>query len=295
MTVNPAGRPAAAARPARLRVGVVGAGRAGSALAAAFARAGHEVVAATTSSRTFPLLPDVPRLPADEVAASCSLLVITVPDDTLPGLVRGLAVTGAISPGQFVLHASGRYGLDVLAPAAVAGALPIALHPAMTFTGQDTDLERIDGVAIAVTAANELRIVGEALAVELGGEPVFIPESVRPLWHAALTHGANHLVTLVGQATDLLTAAGVDDPARVLTPLLSAALEGALRHGDAALTGPVSRGDAATISAHVEVLADSPVLPAYAAMVRATAERAADTGRIGAAARDAVLAALADA
>jgi predicted short-subunit dehydrogenase-like oxidoreductase (DUF2520 family) len=284
-----------AARPARLGVGIVGAGRAGSALAAAFARAGHEVIAATTSSRTFPLLPDVPRLPADEVAASCGLLLLAVPDDTLPGLVRGLAVTGAIRPGQFVVHTSGRYGLDVLAPASVSGGLPIALHPAMTFTGQSTDLGRLDGVAIAVTATNELRIVGEALAVELGGEPVFIPESVRPLWHAALTHGANHLVTLVGQSADLLAAAGVEDPARVLAPLLEAALEGALRHGDAALTGPVSRGDAETVQAHVAVLAGHPVLPAYVAMARSTADRAAAAGRIGADARDAVLAALADA
>lgn len=292
MTANPV---APAARPARLRVGIVGAGRAGSALAAAFARAGHEVVAATTSSRAFPLLPDVPRLPADEVAGTCGLLLLTVPDDTLPGLVRGLAMTDAVRPGQFVVHASGRYGLDVLAPAAVIGALPIALHPAMTFTGQDTDLERIDGVAIAVTAPDELRVVGEALAVELGGEPVYVPESVRPLWHAALTHGANHLVTLVGQAGDLLSEAGVDEPARVLTPLLVAALEGALRRGDAALTGPVSRGDAATVRAHVHILAGNPVLPAYATLARATAERAAACGRIDADARDAVLAALADA
>lgn len=292
MTPSSAGRDAATSRPARLNVGVIGAGRAGSALAAAFARAGHHVVAATTSAHTFPLLPDVPRLPADEVAAAASLLLLTVPDDTLPGLVRGLAVTGGIRPGQFVVHVSGRFGLDVLAPASAAGGLPIALHPAMTFTGHVTDADRLGGVSIAVTAPAELRVVGEALAYELGGEPILLADELRPLWHAALTHGANHLVTLVGQASDLLRSAGVAEPSTVLGPLLSAALDGALTRGDAALTGPVSRGDAETVRAHLTTLVGTAAAPTYAALAQATADRAAASGRIDRGMQAALLAAL---
>ena len=292
---QPAVRSRASERPARLRVGIVGAGRAGSALGAAFDRAGHHVIAATTSSRTYPLLGqlgDLPRLPAAEVAAAVQLVVLAVPDDTLPDLVQGLAVTGAVRPGQLVLHVSGRYGLDVLRPASDLGALPIALHPAMTFTGGEADLARLTGTAIAVTAAAELRVVGEALAYELGGDPVFVPDELRTRWHAALSHGANHLVTLVGQCVDLLTSAGVERPDLVLGPLMSAALDNAVRQGDAALTGPVSRGDAGTVAAHVADLRGDPALDSYVALARATVERAARAGRLKPAAADAVRAAL---
>src|ERR1700736_2960923 len=98
----------------------------------------------------------------------------------------------------------------------------------------------------------------------------------RALYHAALASGANHLITLVVQAADLLRAAGVPDPARMLTPLLSAALDNALRLGDAGLTGPVARGDADTVADHIEVLRDaSPeALRAYVALARLTADRA---------------------
>ena len=88
----------------------------------------------------------------------------------------------------------------------------------------------------------------------MGGEPVFIPEEHRDLYHAALASAANHLVTLVAQAADLLRTAGVAEPARLLGPLLSASLDNALRFGDAGLTGPVARGDAATVAAHVAAL-----------------------------------------
>lgn len=270
-------------RPGRLAVGVVGAGRAGSALAAALGRAGHRVVAATPSSRSLPLLGDVSRVDAESVAAQADLLLLTVPDDALADLVRGLAATDALHTGQLVLHASGRHGLGVLTPASEVGALPLALHPAMTFSGEATDLDRLLGASIAVTAPEQLRPVGEVLALELGGEPIWVPEDLRPLWHAGLAHGANHLVTLVGQAVDLLSRAGVEQPQHVLAPLLTAALDNALRAGDQALTGPVVRGDAETVAAHLEVLTGDPARAAYLALARATADRALAAGRLRAA------------
>jgi predicted short-subunit dehydrogenase-like oxidoreductase (DUF2520 family) len=272
-------------------VGIVGAGRAGAAFAAALDRAGHRVVAATTASHSFPLLEafeGLPRLAAADVAAMSELLVLTVPDDTLPGLVHGLAVTGALRPGQIVVHAAGRYGLEVLAPATEAGALPIALHPAMTFSGTEADLARLADAVIAVTAPPEFRVVGEALAIELGGEPVFIPDELRVRWHTALAHGANHLVTLVGQCVDLLVSAGVEHPEHVLRPLLSAALENALREGDAALTGPVVRGDVGTVAAHLRELAGSSALESYLALAGATLTRATKAGRLPSVAATAV-------
>jgi predicted short-subunit dehydrogenase-like oxidoreductase (DUF2520 family) len=139
-----------------------------------------------------------------------------------------------------------------------------------------------------------LRPIAESLVVEMGGEPVWLPDAMRPLWHAALAHASNHLVTLVSSASDLLRAAGVEEPGRVLAPLLGAALDGALRAGDAALTGPVSRGDAGTVRAHLDVLAAvaPEVLPAYVAMARLTADRALAAGRLDANAAGDLLAVL---
>ena len=272
---------------ARLRVGVLGAGRVGAVLGAALVRAGHEVVAASGVSdasrrRIETLLPGVPVVSPDEVAATAQLLLVTVPDDALPDLVAGLAATGALSPGQLVAHTSGRHGLAVLQPAVAVGVLPLALHPVLPFTGTAIDLARLGGASFGVTAPEQLRPIAETLVLEIGSEPVWVPEEQRALWHAALAHGANHLVTLVASAADLLRSAGVEAPGQVLGPLLSAALDGSLRDGDAALTGPVSRGDAGTVRAHLEVLrrVAPEVVPAYVAMARLTADRALASGRL---------------
>ncbi|WP_030621716.1 Rossmann-like and DUF2520 domain-containing protein [Streptomyces sclerotialus] len=268
-------------RPARLTVGVVGAGRVGPALAASLQLAGHRPVAASGVSdasrrRAAALLPDVPLVPPEEVLARAELVLLTVPDDALPGLVAGLAETGAVRPGQLLVHTSGRFGAGVLDEATRAGALPLALHPAMTFTGTSVDVQRLAGCSFGVTAPEELRMAAEALVIEMGGEPEWIEEAARPLYHAALAIGANHLVTLVAQSLDLLRTAGVAAPDRMLGPLLGAALDNALRSGDAALTGPVARGDAGTVAAHVtELRKHSPqAVAGYLAMARTTADRA---------------------
>ena len=80
-------------------------------------------------------------------------------------------------------------------------------------------------------------------------------EEHRSLYHAGLAHGANHLVTLVSQAMELLSRAGADDPAAILRPLLEASLDNALTDGDAALTGPIVRGDVNTVRAHLAEIA----------------------------------------
>ncbi len=275
------------ARTSRLRIGVIGAGRVGSVLGRALADAGHTVVAASGVSRDSvrrarQLLPTANLLPADEVVAAADLILLAVPDDTLGGLVVGLAETGAWRAGQIVVHTSGAHGLAVLAPAAAVGVLPLAVHPVMTFTGREEDLDRLRGVSFGVTADDEHRPVAEALVLEMGGEPTWVPEHARPLYHAALAVGANHLVTLVNESLDLLRIAGVGRPEHLLAPLLQAALDNALRHGDAALTGPVARGDAGTVRRHLRELIDHAPgsVGAYVAMARRTADRAIASGRL---------------
>jgi predicted short-subunit dehydrogenase-like oxidoreductase (DUF2520 family) len=273
--------------PARLRVGIVGAGRVGAVLGAALTAAGHDVVAAAglstaSAERAARLLPGVPLLPADEVVAAADLVVLAVPDDSLAGLVSGLAETGVWRAGQLAFHTSGAHGLAVLAPAARAGVLPLALHPAMTFTGAPEDADRLTGAPFGVTSAPEHRPVAETLVLEMGGEPFFVAEADRGLYHAALVTGANHLVTLVAEAADLLRTAGVAEPGRVLTPLLTAALDNGLRRGDRGLTGPVSRGDVGTVRRHLDTLTERAPdsVAAYVALARRTTERALATGRL---------------
>lgn len=292
-------------RPGRLGVGVVGTGRVGAVLGSALRAAGHPVVAVSAISeqsreRAAALLPGVPVVDVPEVVRRAELVLLTVPDDVLADLVRGLADVGAWQLGQLVVHTSGRHGVEVLGPVRAAGAIPLALHPAMTFTGTSLDLARLEGCSFAVTAPAAVLPIGQALVVEIGGEPVVLDEGARPLYHAALAHGANHLVVLVAQAAQALAAAGVPDPGRVLGPLLEAALDGALRAevppgpdgvrgpgAVSALTGPVRRGDPGTVAEHLRVLRDLAArtgavdLPlTYAALARSATQRALAAGLV---------------
>jgi predicted short-subunit dehydrogenase-like oxidoreductase (DUF2520 family) len=165
-----------------------------------------------------------------------------------------------------------------------AGARPLAVHPVLPFSGTARDLAALPGASYGVTARPDDLPDAAALVGALGGEVVHVAEGNRALWHAALAHAANHLTALVASSADLLRAAGAEQPDRVLRPLLQAALDGALGGGSAALTGPVARGDAGTVRAHLAVLADvaPDVLPSYVAMARLTADRALDAGLLDA-------------
>lgn len=290
-----------AAGPPRLRVGIVGTGRVGAVLGAALRRAGHPVVAASAVSdvsrlRAEALLPGVPIRELPEVVRDADLVLVAVPDDALPGLVEGLAQTGNLCPGQFWLHPAGRYGTEVLDPVTQAGALPLAVHPVMSFTGTSVDLARLADCPFGVTAPNPLRPVAEALVVEMGGEPVWVPQEQRVLYHAALAYGSNYLITLVAQCVELLDCAGIEHARRLVGPLLGASLDNALRLGDQALTGPVARGDAASVAAHLAAIAEvsQDAADGYRALARVTAIRAVAAGLLPAAKAESLLEVLAD-
>ncbi|MCM6772805.1 DUF2520 domain-containing protein [Nocardia sp. CDC159] len=284
--------------PARLTVGIVSAGRVGSALGSALERAGHIVFGVSAISdasrqRARTRLPDSRILPAEQVAARSELLVLAVPDAELPGLVTGLATAGVVRPGTIVLHTSGANGIGVLAPLTERGARPLAVHPAMTFTGHDEDLARLGNACFGITAADEVGYaIAQSLVIEMGGEPVRVTEEHRALYHAALAHGSNHLVTLIVDAVaalrDALAGPGLlgqqlvdEQPGglaeRMLAPLASAALDNALRRGQAALTGPVARGDADAVAKHLRALTE--VDPRLAAGYRALSLRTAELAR----------------
>ena len=231
------------------------------------------------------LLPDVPLLSVEQIAERSELLILAVPDDELPGLVTYLASSGSITAGQILVHTSGRHGTEVLAPATALGAIGLAIHPAMTFTGMSVDLQRLNGTCFAVTGPAPFIPIAQALVVEMGGEPVHVAEADRTLYHAALAHAANHLVTILGQSQQMLASIGIEDPARYMGPLVRAAVDNALASGEGALTGPVARGDAGTVKAHLQALNEysehektGDITDSYAALAHATAKRAHNRG-----------------
>lgn len=269
------------------RVGVIGAGRVGAVFAAVLRAQGHEIVAVAAEStlsreRAHTLLPGVPICKPTEVARRSDLLLLTVPDDMLANVANMLVGAGAIKPGTRVVHTSGRHGLAAIDVVRTVGAHPMAVHPAMTFTGTEVDLGRLQGCVFGVTVEDADRDEAANLVKTLGGTPMWVAENNRTLYHAGMAHGANHLVTLVAQSMDLLARAGAADPASTLRPLLTAALDNALSQGDAALTGPIVRGDVNTVRAHVtDILESAPdTLPSYIAFARATADRAVMDGRL---------------
>ena len=283
-------------RPARLQVGIISAGRVGTALGVALERADHVVVACSAISRASRQraqrwLPDTPVAPPQEVAASAELLVLAVPDSELAGLVSGLAATSAVRPGTIVAHTSGANGIGILGPL-TPECIPLAIHPAMTFTGSDEDISRLPDTCFGVTAADGVGYaIGQSLVLEMGGEPFRVREEARVLYHAALAHAGNHVVTVLADALEALRAALrgnellgqqlVDDQPgglaeRIVGPLARAALENTLQRGQAALTGPVARGDAAAVADHLAALTevDPQLAEAYRVNALRTAQRA---------------------
>lgn len=256
-----------------IRIGVIGMGRVGPVVAAALRSGGHDVVAVSarteaSAERASLLLPGVPQLSQQKVVDSAEVVFLAVPDR----VVEPLADSLNWRPGQIAIHLSGALGLNVLESAALSGAVVASIHPVMTFQGLSLDATRLINAPMAVTAPPLALPLVEVLAAEIGGQPFVLDDSLKPRYHAALTHAANHLVTVVSQARDLLSDVGVDDPGAVLKPLTEAALQGALESGMAALTGPVERGDNDTVARHMVALNGTRVADTYRWLSRTTKE-----------------------
>lgn len=218
----------------RLGVGIIGAGRVGPVIGAALAGAGHALVGITAGSdrdRVEAILPGVPVLDADEIVRRSELVVIAVPHDELPSLVAGLAELDRWQIGQIVLHTDPAWGTDVLAPAAGRGAIPLAVHPAVTFTGSSMDLRQLQDAFAAVTAPAAVLPIAQALAVELGCEPVVVAEADRAAYGEAIATATAFSASVVRQSTSLLRSAGIEEPGRYLSALVHSAVDRALQDG----------------------------------------------------------------
>ena len=220
-------------KPGRLGVGVIGAGRVGTVVGAALARAGHALVGIhaigeNSKERAATMLPGVPLLEAPEIVERAELVVLAVPRDELEGLVTGFAEAGLWQQGQLVLHTDAQFGTEVLLPAVEQGAIPLAVHPAMSFTGTSIDTVGLQQAVCAVTAPAAVLPIGQALVVEMGSEPVVIEEGDRPAYAEAIATATEFSDSIVAQAAGMLAELGVERPGRVLGQVVRSSVESAL-------------------------------------------------------------------
>lgn len=250
------------------RVVIVGPGRVGRSFAVALRAAGYDIVAVI--GRADPLEP----------IANADLVIIAVPDAALGSVVRDVAALAA--PDALIVHTCGLEGLAVFAGRPRVG----CLHPATPISTRD---QTLTGVFFAVTS--DAAAAGPIASVinAVGGVAMSVADEDRARYHAALVHASNHLVALAADAASLL-----GDAHSALSPLLQQTVDNIATLGPAAaLTGPVSRGDAATVRAHLAAL-PAPIAASYRANARRALALAHESGRLTDAAAAAVLAVLDD-
>ena len=218
----------------RLDIGIIGAGRVGPVLAAGLAGAGHRIAGIATTSaagrdRVEALLGDSPILDIPSLLARSDLVILAIPSTEIAPLVRGLADAGHWRPGTLVAHTAPGLGVEVLLPAVERGAIPLAIHPAIVFTGTSLDLARLRDAVCAVTAPAPVLPIAQALVVELGAEPIIVAERDRAAYAEAVATATAFSASIVGQSVDLLASIGVERPAAVIAPLFRSTIDEALR------------------------------------------------------------------
>jgi predicted short-subunit dehydrogenase-like oxidoreductase (DUF2520 family) len=261
-------------------VSVVGCGRVGGAIGLALQRAGYTVAAAWSRSRAgrqrAHRILDVPVLddPA-EVAGAGDVVFVAVPDEAIAGVAEQLAP--GLRSRAFVLHTSGGTSVKALAAAAEAGARIASTHPLQTIPDAVHGADALHGAAVAVTCAQQDRLDVFRIARAWGGRPFLLADDAKPRYHAAAVFASNFVVGSVWAATALLRQVGVRDTTGALAPLLQSTVGNIVSHGpEKSLTGPIVRGDVATIRGHVEALTDAEpeVLDAYRCISKLTAHLA---------------------
>jgi len=241
------------------KVGFIGAGTVGTALAVRLSRKGYPVVAVSSRSQTSArklaqLVKGCLALnSSQEVADSAELVFITTPDDAIA------SVTSQVNwhNGQSVVHCSGAASTDILETAGKSGSLAGAFHPLQTFASVQQAIDNIPGSTFAVEAEEPLLSILKDMASALDGRWIELKASDKVIYHAAAVFACNYMVTLVKLATDLWQTFNVPtQPAtQALMPLLRGTLNNIEKVGiPQCLTGPIARGDTGTIKKHLDAL-----------------------------------------
>jgi predicted short-subunit dehydrogenase-like oxidoreductase (DUF2520 family) len=249
----------------RPTIAFVGAGRAGCALAVAIADVGYRVVAVNSRSHEHAATlaasigASVVETPLVAVRGA-DITFVTIPDQALASLAETVAASGVSPMGHAVVHCSARLGPEVLSPLHGVGADIGVMHPLQAMAGAES-AARLRGAYFRVEASGRLRVELAAIVAALDGHILTVPEQARDLYHAAAVLAGNAPLALLARGVDLLESAGV--PRAAAHEALATLLEGAAANARAqdpaqALTGPVVRGDAEAVNAHMAALRDHP-------------------------------------
>jgi len=264
----------------RRAIGIIGAGRAGTALAVALHHAGRRVVAVAsrTAASADRLADRVGARACREPAAvvdEADVLLLTVPDDAIRTVAGALAATAAEVTDRCILHASGSHSGASLAPLADRGAATGSLHPLQSLADLEDGWRRLAGCYCAVEGAPRAVATARALVEAIAALPFEVPTEGKVLYHAAAATASNYFCAVEAAALDMMLAAGIDgDQAlAVLRPLVEGTCANIFAHGPArALTGPVRRGDVAVIGEHLAAIGDR--LPGLEPLYRHLAQQA---------------------
>jgi predicted short-subunit dehydrogenase-like oxidoreductase (DUF2520 family) len=204
--------------------------------AQALAGAGHLLTGITSGShesreRIDAMLPSVDVLDVPALLAQSDLVVLAIPADEIAKSVSGWAALGLFRAGQLVVHTAAEFGIGVLQPAAAAGAIPLAIHPAMRFSGTSLDIARVRDSHFAVTAPAIAVPIALALVIEMGAEPVVIAEDDRAKYFEAISVATTFSGLIVNQAIGLLNQINVAEGRELLSTLLHSSVDGALAEG----------------------------------------------------------------
>lgn len=271
------------------RVALIGAGRVGTAVAYLLRDQGSAIVGVSSRSRSSAAAA-AERLGAPRFDFTTSLpdadgILIGVPDDALADVVATIAPQ--VPAGAALCHFSGSFGTSPLERAVVEGARGFALHPVQACPSVESALRRLPGSTWGVTCAERDRPWAAAFVHAAGGRPIWVREGDRPVWHAAAVSVSNTIAALMANGERMLGSIGVDAAHEVLGPLAAGTLENAreARSGAAILTGPVVRGETATIERHLTALdaLDPSLAQTYRLLARIVVRAARDADRIPAA------------
>jgi predicted short-subunit dehydrogenase-like oxidoreductase (DUF2520 family) len=242
-----------------LKIGFIGAGTTGTALAVRLSQKGCPVVAVSSrnlssAQKLAEMVPDCRVYhTAQELADVAELVFITTPDDVIAQVCSEVQWRG----GQSVMHCSGAHSVDILEAAKELGAAVGSFHPLQTFAGVNQAIENLPGSTFALEAEEPLLSTLKELTSLLSGSWVELKPGDKVLYHAAAVFACNYLVTLVKLALDLWQDFGVSskEATRALLPLLEGTINNINNIGlPNCLTGPVARGDLGTIERHLSAL-----------------------------------------
>ncbi len=242
-----------------LKLGFIGAGTTGTALAIRLNSKAYQVVAVSSRSQTSARkLAEVIRgcrafNNNQDVADSSELVFITTPDDVIVSVVSQIQW----HVGQSVVHCSGADSTDTLETAKKLGAQVGVFHPLQTFASTEQAVENIPGSTFALEAEEPLLNILKDMATTLDGHWVELKASDKVVYHAAAVIACNYLVTLVKLATDLWQTFNIppDQATQALLPLLRGTINNIDTFGiPQCLTGPIARGDTGTINKHLDAL-----------------------------------------